>query len=221
MSPEVEGINLKRDLEELFADFEWDFVGIQTTSGQIIPIPKNSTCITAIIEQKALLILDNFARENYQSTSTRPSTTREYPDIILQNGVFGDNIIAVDIKTARKEGPNRISKLTIGSYAGYFLQPDRKLPGCSLPYNSFNEHWIVAFLYKWNDEEDDEGLVTDIECIVNPKWTIASRSTGTGTTKHIGSITSLTDLRRGRGAFNSENEFLTFWRQKGNALNNR
>jgi len=169
MNPEVRLINLKKDLEELFADFEWDFVGILTTSKQIIPIPKNSTCITAIIEQKALLILDKFAKENYGCTSTRPSTTREYPDIILRDGVFGDNIIAVDIKTARKEGRDRISKLTIGSYAGYFLQPDRKLPGCSLPYNSFNEHWIVAFLYDWNAEEDNEGLVTNIECVVNPK----------------------------------------------------
>lgn len=220
MSPEgTRTVDLKRDLEELFADFEWDFVGIRTTSDEIIPIPKNSTCITAIIEQKALLILDKFARENYECTSTRPSTTREYPDIILRGGVFGDDIIAVDIKTARKEGIDRISGLTIGSYAGYFLHPDRKVQGCSLPYGAFKEHWIVAFLYEWNEEEDDEGLVTGIECIVNQKWVIASRSSGTGTTKHIGSVTRISDLRSGHGAFNSEEEFLAYWREKGNALN--
>lgn len=214
-------VDLKSDLEALYSNFKWNFVGILTTDDEIIPIPKNSTCITAIIEQKALLILDKFAREKYGCTSTRPSSTREYPDTILRGGVFGNDIIAVDIKTARKEGRDRISGLTIGSYAGYFLHPDKKMKGCSLPYGAFKEHWIVAFLYEWNVKEDDERLVTGIECVASQKWKMASRSSGTGTTKHIGSVTLISDLRRGRGAFNSEKEFLEFWRVKGNALNNR
>lgn len=210
--------DLKKDLEELYLDFEWNFAGIIDTNLIITPIPKNSTCITAIIEQKALEMLEKFARVKYKCEFISARTTREYPDATLHGGVFGDKKIAIDIKTARKIGSNRISGLTIGSFAGYFIHPDEKKPGCGIPYGDFDAHWIVAFLYKWQPQKDSKDMVSDIECIVNLKWKTASKSTGTGTTKHIGSIKTIEDLRKGKGKFSSEGEFLKFWRERGTKL---
>jgi hypothetical protein len=211
-------INLKKDLEQLFSDFKWDFIGIADDKKNIIPIPKNSTCITAIVEQKALEILNKFVKKKYKCELIRAPTTREYPDAILRGGIFGDKIIALDIKTARKVGQDRISGLTIGSYAGYFLHPDEKRAGCSIPYGNFDEHWIVAFLYKWDPRKNSKEMVSEIDCVANLKWKMASKSTGTGTTKHIGSAKSIQALKDGRGGFDSEREFLKFWRNKGRSL---
>src|SRR5574341_1278934 len=183
-------INLKKDLEQLFSDFKWDFIGIADDKKNIIPIPKNSTCITAIIEQKALEILDTFVKTKYKCELIRAKTTREYPDATLEGGMFKDKTIALDIKTARKISQDRISGLTIGSYAGYFLNPEEKRAGCSIPYGNFDEHWIVAFLYKSKPRMNSKEMVSEIDCVVNLKWKMASKSTGTGTTKHIGSVKS-------------------------------
>lgn len=210
--------NLKKDLEQLFSDFKWDFIGIADDKSNIIPIPKNSTCITTIIEQKALGVLDKFVKKKYMCELIRARTTREYPDATLKGGVFGDKIIALDIKTARKIGRDRISGLTIGSYAGYFLHPDEKRAGCNIPYGDFKEHWIVAFLYKWDPRKNSKEMVSEIDCVVNLKWKMASRSTGTGTTKHIGSVKNIQALKDGRGNFDSEVEFLRFWRERGRSL---
>ena len=47
------------------------------------------------------------------------------------------------------------------------------------------------------------------------KWKIASKSTATGTTFAISSVRTIDALRKGRGDFNSCEEFEDFWRIKG------
>jgi hypothetical protein len=211
-------VDLKTDLESLFKGFSWDFVGILDDDGQLTDIPKNSTCISAIIEQKALAILISHATSKYRCEVILPKSTREYPDSTLTGGIFGNSLIAVDIKTARNTPNDRISGLTIGSYAGYFVHPTEKKAGCCRPYGDFAEHWIVAFLYDWDDEKSSRDMVSNIECIVGLKCQMASKSTGTGTTKHIGSVKSKQRLRDGNGEFSTEDEFLAYWRKKGLAL---
>jgi hypothetical protein len=57
--------------------------------------------------------------------------------------------------------------------------------------------------------------VRDLAFFIHPKWAIASRSTGSGNTSNIGSITLAADLFAGNGPFNSEEEFDEFWLARG------
>lgn len=92
------------------------------------------------------------------------------------------------------------------------------MAGCKFPYGEFAEHWIVGFIYTWNPEAENSGIVSDVEVIVQEKWKIASKSTGTGTTFAIGSIKDIDKLRKGEGQFKSKEEFENFWRAKGRKL---
>ncbi len=92
---------------------------------------------------------------------------REYPEIT--RGGFGDKKIAIDIKTARRIGKNRISGFTLGSFAGYFLYPKKRMVGCKFPYGEFEEHWIIGFIYSWNPDADSLHMVSDVEVIFQLK----------------------------------------------------
>lgn len=79
----------------------------------------------------------------------------------------------------------------------------------------FDEHWIIGFIYTWNPDADSLHMVSNVEVIVQPKWKIASKSTGTGTTFAIGSIKDIDKLRKGEEVFRSKEEFETYWRKRG------
>ena len=205
-------IDIKKELEDVMRDITWNFVGILDTEKKLHPIPKNIQ-VQALFEYLALKRLEKIA-EKFDCELIEASNAREYPDATLEGGKLGDRRIAVDIKTTRRIKPNRISGFTIGSYAGYFRNPDRKMPGCRIPYSKFTEHWIVGFIYDWNKNADTLHMISNVELIVQEKWRIASRSTGTGTTTAIGSIRNITRIKRGEGDFDSEEEFLYFWRNR-------
>jgi hypothetical protein len=40
------------------------------------------------------------------------------------------------------------------------------------PYGAYTEHWIVGFIYTWNEEADTLHMVSEVELIVQPKWKI-------------------------------------------------
>ncbi len=205
-------IDLKKELELVMHDITWNFVGILDTEKKLHPIPKNIQ-IQALFEYLALKRLEQLAKK-LKCKIIEASSTREYPDATIEGGKLGDRKIAIDIKTTRRINPNRISGFTIGSYAGYFRNPNRKRPGCRIPYADFTKHWIAGFIYDWDKNADTLHMVSNVELIVQEKWRIASKSTGTGTTTAIGSIKDINRIKNGEGDFNSEEEFLHFWRNK-------
>ena len=117
----------------------------------------------------------------------------------------------MDIKTGRRVG-NRTG-FTLGSYAGYFRKPDKKLCcGGAFCYNDFNEHWDICFIYDWNKDSDTLHMISNVQVIVQEKWRLASKTTGTGTTTAIGSIKEINRIISGNGDFRSEKEFLRYWK---------
>lgn len=202
-------VNLKKELENALSDITWNFVGILDTEKVLHPIPKNIN-IQALFEYLAKKRIKELGKKlNCKILEAR--SIREYPDITLMGGKLG-KIVAIDVKTARRESRNRISGFTLGSYAGYFRHPHKQMPFCRLPYGRYDEHWIVGFIYTWNEDADTLHMVTDIELIVQPKWKIASKHTGTGTTTAIGSIKDIERLRKGKGDFKTKKEFEEYWR---------
>lgn len=206
--------DLKTDLESLFQGFQWTTKGFVNENGKIHDLPDIPQVITGIFQEVAKQKLKPFLKKQYGCKIIQGGA-REYPEITAYGGRLGRKKIAIDIKTTRRISKNRISGFSIGSYAGYFLHPERKLPGCKFPYGEFKEHWIIGFIYSWHPDADSLHMVTNIEVIVSEKWRIASKSTATGTTFAISSVRDLERLRKGQGYFNSPEEFETFWKAKG------
>jgi hypothetical protein len=207
-------INLKSDLEQLFSNFSWKIKGMIDEDGNIYPIPPIPQVITGIFQEITKHKVKKLLKEKYGCEIVQGGP-REYPEITAIGGKLGNRKIAIDMKTTRRISKNRISGFTIGSFAGYFLHPDKKMPGCKFPYGEFDEHWIIGFIYTWNPDTDSLHMVSDVEVIVQPKWKIASKSTGTGTTFAIGSVKDIDRLRNGEGAFKSPEEFENYWRKQG------
>jgi hypothetical protein len=202
-------------LYEHFSDFEWEYTSILKDNGDTIPIPKVSNCVTAIFEVDALETAEEMADE-LGATFIEPEHSRQYPDVTLRGGVFGDKLIALDIKTARlKSSGKRISGMTLGSYGQYFSNPDKDTQWTRFPYGAFDEHWIVCFAYQWDDNLDSREMVYEVETIVGQKWELASRTSGSGTTTAIGSQTDMDTLQNREAVFDSEEEFEGYWQEYG------
>lgn len=206
--------NLKGDLEGLFQGFRWTTKGFIDDHGNVYKLPDIPQVITGIFQEVAKQKLKPFLRDHYGCQIVQGGA-REYPEVTAFGGKLGEGKIALDIKTTRRISITRISGFSIGSYAGYFLHPERKLPGCKFPYGEFKEHWVIGFVYSWDPDPDSLHMVSNIEVIINEKWRIASKSTATGTTFAISSVRDLKRLQEGKGDFNSQEEFETFWRAKG------
>jgi len=199
---------LKKELFEAVKDIDWNFVGILDTNKRLHEIPKNLN-FQALFERLVMEKLQVLTKK-YKIKVIDPDSIRAYPDTILEGGVLGDKIIAVDIKTGRRKG-NRTG-FTLGSYAGYFRNPDKKCAGCVRKYNDFSEHWAICFIYDWNPDNDTLGMISNIKIVVQKKWKLASRTTGTGTTTAIGSIKNIGDIISGKSIFKDEKEFEDYWR---------
>lgn len=210
-------ISIKRDLEHLFSDFRWNIKGFIDEENNLYPVPPIPQVITGIFQEITKKKVKKFLKDKYECKIIQGGA-REYPEMTL---LINDKKIAIDIKTTRRIGNNRISGFTIGSFAGYFLFPNQKKPGCKFPYGDYDEHWIAGFIYSWNADADSKDMVSDVEVIVQEKWRIASKSTGTGTTFAIGSIKQIDKIKKGEGVFKSKKEFEKYWRTKGTARLNQ
>ena len=198
----------KKELEKIASGISWNFIGILDTNKKLHPIPKNIQ-IQALFEYLGREKVTDWAKR--QGIKVIESTnTREYPDLTLLGGPLGKEIMALDVKTGRRDG-NRTG-FTLGSYWGYFRRPDKKMAGCRLPYGQFSQHWIMGFIYDWDESADTLHMVSNIKVIVQEKWKLASKSTGTGTTTAIGSVRDIKRLKAGVGDFRTEKEFLNYWR---------
>ena len=209
--------DVKADLEELLEGFKWEIVGLLLEDQSVIDVPSDSRAISAIFEELVVERIKPIA-QRYRCV-LEEGGGREYPDITLRDIPGFKGKIAIDVKTSRKKSANTIGGFTIGTYLGYFRTPDKKVGTIRYPYGDYAQHWIVGLCYEFERYEEKVGdvvekkfRITDIEVIIQEKWRIASRRTGSGTTKHIRSITNIGDLKAGRGAFRSQEEFLEYWR---------
>lgn len=214
MNMNTQSFDLKKELCNAVKDISWNFVGILDTNKKLHGIPKNLN-FQALFERlvlEKLMILKQ--KNNIQIIDNE--NIRSYPDMVLKGGILGNKIIALDVKTGRRNKNNnqRIDGFTLGSYKKYFRNPNKKLCCNSLYcYNDFNEHLAICFIYDWNSKADTLHMISNVQIIVQEKWKLASKTTGTGTTTAIGSIKEINKIILGHGDFKSEKEFLKYWRK--------
>ena len=121
--------------------------------------------------------------------------------------------MAIDIKSARFKKGDRVSRMALGTYNGYFLHPDKKkLHKKTMCYNDYSSHWIVGIIYEWHEKKETRDMVVIKTICVGEKWQFAGRISGSGDTANIGGMDSLKRLQARESEFKNNEEFEKYWR---------
>src|SRR5690606_17805261 len=74
----------------------------------------------------------------------------------------------------------------------------------------YQQHLDIVVLYNLTDERH---RVDDVEVLVHEPWRIASRKRSSTTREYLGAVDRIADLRDGKGEFETQEEFYSFWRK--------
>lgn len=183
-------------------------------AGQFQPLPKESAALANIVE---VSLTDYLQRKigPISGVAMNPGTERGYPDLELTGDKLDGEFHAVDIKVARRSKSRKQTQSRITLYTGntYFKYPELNWPSILRPFADYKSHIDLIAIYTLDEESLTR--VTELELIIQPSWKIASRERSSTTREYIGAVTSLEDLRRGNGVFDTESDFYKFWRAFG------
>ena len=100
----------------------------------------------------------------------------------------------------------------------------------AFPYDEYAAHWVIGFVYRRvavdagaanrmytiSELAPEPAPFADVSVFIQEKLRIAGDRAGSGNTANIGSITgTMSDFQQGNGVFQSESEFLAYWRGYG------
>ncbi|WP_198151186.1 type II restriction endonuclease [Hyphomicrobium sulfonivorans] len=196
----------------LKANSEEDLQQKLEAGGHFIALPKESAALANIVEVSLVdFLMDCIGKHN--DISGARGTERGYPDIEITGPRFGDVPHALDVKVARraKSGNQTQSRITLYTGNTYFRYPQVKWPGTFRPFRDYASHLDLIAIYTLN--EDSRHRIDDLELIIQPAWRIASKQRSSTTREYLGAVTSISDLRAGKGEFESEAAFYAFWRK--------
>ena len=204
-------IDLQSELESVCVSVKWDIEGILHTDKTVSPLPAESRVVTEIFQSIVIRGLKEWAGGRGLKLIDNAEFGRGYPDVTL---VIGEERIALDIKSARFQKGDRVSRMTLGTYNGYFLHPnEKKLHGNTRCYNDYRSHWVIAIVYEWHPNKQTKDMVVIKAICVGQKWQFAGRISGSGDTANIGGLNSLTQLQSRESEFKDTEEFERYWRQ--------
>lgn len=181
--------------------------------GNFVPLPKEPAALANVIEVSLIDFL--FSRmQNEPGVRLARGTERAYPDLELSGNRFGDEFFAIDVKVARRSRNEKQTQSRITLYTGntYFRYPQLPWAGTTFrPFGEYAGHLDIIVLYTFEAEELSR--ISNLEIVVHEAWRIASKQRSSTTREYIGAVTSLDDLRAGRGDFQSIDEFYTYWKK--------
>jgi hypothetical protein len=179
--------------------------------GYFSPLPREPAALANVIEVSVTSYIRRRAEE--AGLGFTLGRERSYPDIELYGPVLGNDIVAVDVKVARRRSTrskNTQSRITLYTGNTYFKHPSIKWNGILRPFDNYSRHLDIVVLYE-HDKVSESG-VANLELIVHDAWRIASRQRSSTTREYIGAVQSVEALRQGKGEFASQEEFYKFWR---------
>jgi len=179
--------------------------------GHLVALPKEPAALANIIE---VSIVDYLIRELQKIGEQvhQRGTERGYPDLEISGPAFGGGHHAIDVKIARraKSGKQTESRITLYTGNTYFRYPDLHLSGTYRAFNDYVSHLDIIGLYTL--DETSFGRIKDLELLVQEPWKIGSKQRSSTTREYIGAVTSIADLKAGKGEFATAEEFYKFWR---------
>jgi len=196
----------------LIARDEEDLQSQLQDGGHFLPLPKEPAALANILEVSLVDFILGELQTARGATAER-GTERGYPDIEISGDKFGGGYHAIDVKVARRNKNGRSTQSRITLYTGntYFRYPQLRWPGTFRPFQDYRTHLDLIALYTL--DEDSLSRAKDVELIVQESWRIGSKQRSSTTREYIGAVTSIEDLRKGRGEFETEQGFYAYWRR--------
>ena len=179
--------------------------------GHLLPLPTEPAALANLleIELREHLVA---AAEAEPGVTIGLGTQRSYPDIEITGPAFGDRYHAADIKCARRSRSGKSVQSSIALYTGntYFLWPQLKFSGILRPYDDYASHLAIVVVYNFHPDRSER--ISNLQLIAHESWRIASKRRASATREYIGSVRRIEDLIEGRGEFDSQEAFETYWR---------
>lgn len=220
-------MSIKDILIEELANLEdaYRVCGIIDKNGCIYPLGADTKVLSSIFELVSRPAVYR-AAERLKMEVVEPSVQNHYPDFTLVHSGKVEGKIAIDVKTTYRDHPEEKFGYTLGGYTSFIRETTSK-KNIVFPFKDYSEHWVIGFVYdrigdkksqaahSYRAEQIEEIALPfeNVESFVQEKWKISSDRAGSGNTTNIGSITArLEDFAAGAGQFESEEEFLRYWR---------
>lgn len=200
---------------------DWVVKGFIDINKNVYTITNDTKVVSKVIEILLIPKLFAFAEKNGLELEL-PSKQNYYPDLTFKDEE--GHLFAVDFKSSYYQG-DKINGLTLGSYWGYFRNRDSVM-NMDHAYNEYSSHLVLGILYKQCVEKKNEKKIFQIDELdaihsviekfiffVQPKWKIASDNPGSGNTRNIGGIASISKILAGQGTFEplGEDVFDDYW----------
>lgn len=180
--------------------------------GHLLPLPTEPAALANVLEVSIVDFLLK-AIDRTDGIEARRGTERGYPDLELTGPALGGRFHAVDVKVARRDNTKQRlrtqSRITLYTGNTYFKWPNLHWPGTFRPFADYASHLDIIVIYTLN--RDLRSRVDDLEIIVQEPWRIASKQRSSTTREYIGAVTVISDLRAGKGEFETPEDFYSFW----------
>ena len=229
-------MSLKKAILHELKDIEkhYRICGVVDQTGRVYALGSDTKVLSTIFELISRPVVYR-AAESLGLKVYEAEVQNHYPDFTLMVDADDRGKIAIDVKTTYRNSAEAKYNFTLGGYTS-FIREATKAKNIAFPFDQYAEHWVLGFCYDRSAAKkaapDRTYTVADIEKIPVPfenvsvffqeKWPISSGQAGSGNTTNIGSIRGvLADFERGNGAFESEAEFLEYWRGYGKTAADR
>lgn len=205
--------SFKKLLRELMKGYKFDVKGLYHMSGEISPLPSEAAVVGKVVE----VTIKEYLKRRLMAVNNLyvvpASSDRVYPDFGFDGPLIQPARFALDVKCARvkDDGKSTVSPITIGTFdAEYFRYPEEKVGNIMAPYSTYSAHLCLIALYQY-----EEATARNIELLVVEKWRVATKKRSSGTRCYIGACQTVNNIKKEKGDFKSEEEFNSYWREKG------
>jgi hypothetical protein len=194
---------------------EWIIKGFIDVYKNIYTISIDTKIISKVLELLLFPMLEKIAKKNDLLVELCPQQNF-YPDISFVDKK--GNKFALDIKSTYRNSENSVNGMTLGAFTGYFRNR-KSNKNTKYPYSQYNGHFVLGVIYTQTTTAVDErkkykiedlskipSVINNFEFFAWPKYRIATGRPGSGNTKNIGSVNSISDLRNGTGPFHELGE---------------
>ena len=199
--------------------------GVVDRRARVYPLGSDTKVIGSLFEIVARQAVASFAHDA-GLTLIEPDKQNHYPDFTLMQHHDDLSKIAIDVKSTYHRHAQARFNFTMGSYTSY-IRPETETKNIVFPHSQYREHWVIGFVYQrpqgrrgradsiysFDTLQDIPLPFDDVEVFMQEKWRVAGDKAGSGNTANIGSIKgTIEDFIAGNGIFESEDEFLAYWR---------
>ena len=194
------------EFSELTKGWTWEVQGFLDSNGYVHPIDTDTKVISTVFERISAPVIRSIAKRHQYRVELANQTT--YPDFTLTHQQTGHRI-GLDIKTTYLR-PTMM--LTLGGYASFLRNNTKNILH---PYDTYDEHWILGFVYEQVSAHQEYDLASlpkpdaiacpyDVKMVfLREKQDICGLRAGSGNTKNIGSFKakSVDEFRDSTGPF--------------------